>query len=362
MSRATELTEQLTMFGPRPAGSDAERRAARWATQQIGADPRRDAELETFWTRPNWALAQTWHLVLALGGSLLSTTQPTAGAAVILVALLCLLGDWTWGHSPGRWLTREHASQNVVSTSARERRVRLILTANLDTGAPDPDGATPGVGWLFWDAALIVWVLITALARVEGGRSTLLAILQLVPTVALILAGAWLLLARRPSDNAAGVGTALALTRLLDAAPPANLAVDLVITGAGAGYGLGLRRYLRRRRATLGVTNTVVLGLQSGSGAFYLSSDGPLLPTSFFAPLQALARETGMLSATSAHGCSPALPARMRRLPALSIGGDPDRVVAAGLELVDAIDAYVGGLAPQASRDRPPRSWSLRRG
>jgi hypothetical protein len=346
MSRATELTEQLRRTGHRPAGSDAERRAAIWAAAQISVDPRREAVLETFWGRPNWALAQSWHIALAVAGGLLSSTQASAGAAVIFVALLCVTGDWLTCVSPGRWLTHEQASQNVVSRSPREQRVRLIITAPLDSARTELDGLTPLAGWLFWIAALMVWLLITALARIEGRASTALAVLQLIPTVALVGAGAWLWLARRPGDNAAGVGAALALTRLLDAAPPANLAVDLVLTGAGTGDGLGLRRYLRRRRDELTVTNTVVIGTGAGPGAFYLRADGPLLPLRFFAPLQELAHRSAMLSPASARGCSAALPARLAHLPALSIGGDPDRVVEAGLELVDAIDAYVGALAP----------------
>jgi hypothetical protein len=360
MARATELTERLRAFGPRRAGGDPERRAAVWAAEQITADPRRQAVVETFWARPNWIGAQVWHIALAVAGSLLATTQAKAGAAVILVALLCLIGDWLTCRSPGRWLTREHASQNVVSTSPRERRVRLIITASLDTARLEPDHRRAAPGWLFWIAGLIVWVLITALVRVEHSRaSDLLAVLQLIPTVGLLAGGAWLLLARQPGDDAEGVGAALALIRLLDAAPPAHLAVDLVITGSASGYGQGLRHYLRTRRPSLNVLNTVVLGLAPGPGAYYLTADGPLVPLSFFAPLATLARQTGLLSADSARGCSPALPARLRGLPALTIGGEPERVVAAGLELVDGIDAYVGGLVPQTSRNRR-RRWFRR--
>jgi hypothetical protein len=357
VSRATELTEHLRQFGARPAGSDAERRAALWVAGQIRADPRRRAELETFWSRSNWAGAQSWHIALAVAGSLAATTRARVGAAVIFAALLFLICDWLTCRSPGRWLTREHASQNVVSASPREHRVRLILTANLDTGRLDPDHRGGAPGWLFWVTAAMLWVLITALVRVQGSRSTLLAVLQLIPTVALLGAGAWLLLARRPGDDGPGVAAALALVRLLDAAAPAHLAVDLVITGAGAGYGHGLRQYLRRRRRTLAITNTVVLGIAASSGAYYLTGDGPLIPMGFFGPLQTLARRTRLLAPRSARGCSPALPARLRHLPALTIGGTPDRVLAAGLELVDAIDAYVGGLAPQASPNRRPRTF-----
>jgi hypothetical protein len=344
MSRATELTEHLEAFGPRAAGGDAERRAAVWTARQIGTDPRRHAELETFWCRPNWAGAQAWHVGLAVAGSLLASTRAKPGAAIVFVALLAIIADWYLCLSPGRLLTRERASQNVVSPAPREAGVRLIVTANLDTGRLDPDHGRRAPGWLFWICLAGVWALVAALLRVEGGRSDLVAVLQLFPTVALILALTWLLVAARPGDNARAVAAALALTRILDAAPPANLAVDLVITGAGTGYGHGLRRYLRARRRALNVTNTVVLGIGSDRGAYYLASDSPLIPLSFFAPLRNLAQGTGTLTPRTGRSCSAALPGRLRGLPALTIGGDPDIVVASGLELVDAIDAYVGGL------------------
>jgi hypothetical protein len=363
MSRATELTEQLHAFGWRPAGGDAERRAAAWAAGQIRLDPRRRAEIETFWCRPNWAGAQAWHVALAVAGSLVAATQAKLGAAMIGVALLAILIDWFTCLSPGRLLTRERASQNVVSTSARTPRVRLIITAGLDTGRLDPDNDRGIPGWLFWICLLAVWALVAALLRVEGTGSTLSTAIQVIPTVGLIFAFGWLLLAGRPANGAPAVGAALGLARLLDAAPPANLGVDLVLTGAASGYGLGLRRYLRRHRLSLTVTNTVVLGISAGEGSHYLVADGPLLPLSFFAELRRLAAATGLLSPRSARGCSAALPARLAHLPALSLDGDPDRVIEAALELVDGIDAYVGGLVPQTSQSPHARLRDrLRRG
>ena len=358
MSRATELTEQLHAFGWRPAGGDAERRAAAWAAGEIRRDPRRSAEIETFWCRPNWAGAQAWHVALAVAGSLLAATQAKIGAVLILVALLAMLADWYTCLSPGRLLTRERASQNVVSASARPQRVRLIITAGLDTGRLDPDNDRGIPGWLFWICLLGVWALVAALLRVEGTGSTLSTAIQVIPTVGLIFAFGWLLLAGEPEDGAPAVGAVLALTRLLDAAPPANLGVDLVLTGVASGYGLGLRRHIRSHRRELGVTNTVVLGISAEDESHFLVADGPLLPLGFFAELRRLAAATGQLSPRSARGCSPALPARLAHLPALGIGGEPDRVVEAALALVDGIDAYVGGLEVASPG---PRSWWPRR-
>ncbi len=50
----------------------------------------------------------------ALAASLLSVSSPTIGAALILIALLSVLSDALLGVSPGRRMTQERASQNVV--------------------------------------------------------------------------------------------------------------------------------------------------------------------------------------------------------------------------------------------------------
>jgi hypothetical protein len=61
----------LVGFAGRGAGSDAERRAADWLAKRC-APLRPDAEVETFWCRPNSAAAHLWHLALAIAGSLAS--------------------------------------------------------------------------------------------------------------------------------------------------------------------------------------------------------------------------------------------------------------------------------------------------
>ncbi|HTU95830.1 MAG TPA: hypothetical protein VMF14_08305, partial [Solirubrobacteraceae bacterium] len=111
--RPVETAAQLSAFERRGAGSDAERRAAAWLAGELRA-ARREAALETFWCRPNWALAHAWHALLAIAGSLVMVSHAVVGGALVLVALLCVLGDWLTGRSPGRRLTRERASQNVL--------------------------------------------------------------------------------------------------------------------------------------------------------------------------------------------------------------------------------------------------------
>ena len=396
--RAEEIIQGLGAFPGRGAGTDAERRAAAWLASQAGSGRR--ASLEPFWCRPNWPLAAGWHAALGIAGSLLSVGHPRVGAVLILLALLSVLCDAHFGVSPGRRLTPERASQNVISeliSDPPHPRVRLIITANLDAGrlglAYRPAlrrrvarlhnmTGRRAPGWCAWLCIGLLWELATALARIEGSRGAAIAVLQLIPTVGLVLGLALLLelgsaaWAPAAGDNGSGVAVAVALARALDAAPPAQAAVALVLTGAGDGQGVGLRRYLRARRSELGPSTTVVLGIgPCADGRLrWLRSDGSLFPLQFFARLRALCREVAVmapdlgLDELRARGSSPALPARVARLPAIGLGcydeeglvprshqpsDTPDlispdaldRTLQAGLLLVDAIDAYLAGLA-----------------
>jgi hypothetical protein len=413
--RASEIIEALAGIGPRGAGSDGERRAALWLAREITSMPGgRTAELETFWCRPSWALAQAWHVGLGIAGSLVSVNHARVGGGIVLAALLCVIADALLGDSPGRRLTRERASQNVVSAppprSARrpapDRRVTLIITANYDAGRlglvyrdafrrrtararTRVAGLTPG--WAGWLALALVGVLVTALLRSGGAHGAPVGVAQLIPTVALVLALALLLeLATADTgpaagDNASGTAVAIALARALDAAPPAHADVALVLGGAGDGQALGLRHHLRARRRTLNATNAIILGVgASGAGTpCWLRSDGPLVPVAYFARLRALSREVAasepVLELREAHGrgTSPALPGRLRNLPAITLlaldpDGRPPRshqsldtaanvdpratdgVMQAALLLVDAIDAHLAELAsPPAAAARP---------
>ncbi|HWE33034.1 MAG TPA: M28 family peptidase [Solirubrobacteraceae bacterium] len=395
----------LAAFPGRGAGTDAERRAARWLCDQLDADGR-EARLEPFWCRPSWALASLWHVALGLIGSLVAVSSARVGGALVLVALLSTIADALTGRSPGRLLTPERASQNVVSeTGDQGRRVRLIITANYDAGRTGLvyrsalrrpaarlrqaiGGATPG--WAGWITIALAWLLAVAIARVGGSKGSVIGVLQLLPTVALVLGLA--LLAELASsnygpaagDNGSGVAAALALTRALDAGPPRNAAVELVLAGAGDGLPVGFRRYLRARRGSLKATNTVVLGIApcaAGQLRWWVS-DGPLVPRRYFARLRELAGQIAhdepFLRAAPhlGRGASPAQPARAAGLPAITIGrldehglapnsgtsadtaehvdaGAIDTTVQFGLMLVDAIDAYLGQMPATGDATAP---------
>jgi Peptidase family M28 len=410
--RPAETIASLASFEGRGAGTDAERRAARWLTAQLSSS-QRNVRVEPFWSRPNWALSHAWHAALGLAGSLLAVSEPRLGGALVLVALLSLLADGVMGTSLGRRLTPERASQNVVSGRADRQRVHLIITANYDVGraglvyrdrvrrvaawfASSTGRRSPG--WLAWLAIAMVWLLVVSVLRVDGYKGTTIGLVQLPPTAGLVLALALLLeqgtarFGPGANDNGSGAAAAIALARALDVSPPRRLDVELVLQGAGDCGAIGLRRYLRPRRKTYTAPTTIVLGIAAcGQGdPCWFDSDGALVPVGYFKQLRRLAasvaRENTHLGARPrrGRGATPALPARSRRLPAIALGaydqqglasrshqgadtperietGSVDRVVEFGLVLVDAIDAYLASraappAAEKGSEPAPPRA------
>jgi len=392
-----DIAGQLTRFRGRGAGTDAERRAAHWLAGRLRGG-RRKVTLQTFWCRPNGALAQAWHSLAAIVGSLLAVHHGFLGGAIVLAALLCVVADGLTGYSPGRRLTREHASQNVVSRAAAQpagARARLVVTANYDAGRTGLAyrnwlrGAAARLkrltgalspGWTGWLVILMAWLLAVAVERHRGLTGTPIGVLQLIPTAALVLALALLLeLAGAPfgpaaGDNGTGTAVAIALVRALDAAPPRHLDVELVLQGAGEAGMVGLRRHLRSRRGELRAANTIVLGIAAAGAGHprWWVSDGPLVPLPYLARLRGLAAQTAQAGSGPAvarphrgRGTGPALPARARGLPALTIGcldgrglpprahqatdlaaaidpAAPDALLQYALTLVDAIDADLG--------------------
>ena len=102
-----------------------------------------------------------------------------------------------------------------------------------------------------------------------------------------------------------------------------------MLAGAGDGEMLGLRRHLRSRRDEPASDSTLVLGIGpcgAGTPRWWLS-DGPLWPLRFNDRLRALA--AGVTPAQPlprrGRGVSPAWPARVAGIPAVSIGCLDDR-------------------------------------
>jgi hypothetical protein len=381
---AAQTAAQLTEFARRGAGTNSERLAAVWLRGETESR-HREATIETFWCRPNWALAHGWHALVAIAGSLVMVSNARVGGGLVLLSLISIGADWLTGRSLGRRLTPEHASQNVVSQplatnaaddpDAPEQRVRLIITANYDAGRAGlvyrprlrratallrrltGDGRlTPG--WLGWLVIAEVWLLAVAVIR-DLGSSTpgpAVGVLQLIPTVVLVLHLALLLelaasdFGPAAGDNAAGTAVALGLVRALDTAPPRRLSVELVLQGAGDGGMTGLTRYLRARRRQLSSRNAIVLGIGpcGGDRTCWWTGDGNLLPLRYHGRLRDLAAalaasDHGLTAAGHrGRGASPALPGRIAGIPAINLGCLDDRGLPARShareDITDALD------------------------
>jgi Peptidase family M28 len=399
--RAAQTVSGLTSFARRGAGTDAERRAALWLAGELQSS-RREATVETFWCRPNWALAHAWHSLLGLAGSLVIVSDPKLGGAIVILALVSVAADSLTGQSLGRRLSPERASQNVVSRTDDDdddQRITLIVTSNYDagrTGLVNRDGprslaawarrvAADGrltLGWLGWLEVCLAWLVVVAFLRNAGATGSPIGVAQLIPTFALVLELALLLdlavseFGPGAGDNASGTAVALALVGALDAAPPRRLSVELVLQGAGDGSMIGLAKHLRTHRRELRPANTVVLGIAAcGQGQpRWWVSDGALVPLRYLGRLRGLAEQVGGAGtnldarAHRGRGATPALPGRAAGLPALAIGcldarglaprshqardvadsldpGVMDALLEFALTLVDAIDAGLAGSA-----------------
>jgi hypothetical protein len=405
--RLTETVSGLVGFKRRGPGTDAERRASIWLGDEL-ARTGRDVRIEPFWCRPNTALAHTWHVALAIAGSLIAIPSHTVGAVLVAIALVSIVADATTGMSLGRRLTLEHASQNVIATSPNKpaHPVRLIITANYDAGRAalayrDVFRATSArlrrllgnraPGWLAWLTIATAWLLATAIMRIAGVSKSTVGAVQLVPTVGLVIAAPLLLdlagadWSPGANDNASGVAIAMSLASALDAAPPAGVAVDLVLTGAGEGGGIGLRKYLRANRPTLQPSNAIVVGVAATGGGRprWWVGDGQFFPLRTSRTLRTLAAATAagephlQAAPHRGRGATPALPALKRRLPAIAIGCLDDRGLAPhshqagdtednvdpkslddalqfGLMLVDAIGEHVENNPPVQPRASTP--------
>jgi hypothetical protein len=347
---AVETASDLSSFSGRRGGSDAERRAALWLSDRLRSQGRA-ATIETFWCRPNWALAHAWHAVLGLGASVLIVSEPWIGGGLALVTVASIAFDAATGRSLGRRLTPERASQNVVAPdpAATPGTARVIVTANYDAGRAGlvyrtgprmlaatlrrvAAGGRLTPGWLGWLTIALLWLVVIAIARNAGSSGTVIDIVQLVPSIGLLVATVALVeLGLSPpspaaGDNAAGVAVALAAVAALDARADGSAAVDLVLQGATDRDPAGPRRYLGRDGAAR--ARPIVLGIAaSGSGSpRWWRSDGPLWPLGYDRRLRELAADVCQTAdGHRGRGTTPALGARAAGLRAIAIGCLDDR-------------------------------------
>ena len=283
------------VFAPRPVCSDAERRLAVWAHDDLRARGHA-AWVETHWIRPQLAASLALGCALTAAGGLIAIGAPVTGSIVAGVGALSVAIDASGRAGPLRWLLPRRATQVVLVapdegttgrdlTAASDERagrelaatgeerpgrdeervaaVELVLVARTDVprgGLARRLGRVPGGLW--WLAGCALAVVGAAAARVAGVDGTPLGALQLAPTVVLLaaVAGALDSLASPVGDGraeAAALTAALAAHDRLARDPPPGVAAGLLLAPPGV-----LRAHLRRER--LDARGAALLHVRSG--------------------------------------------------------------------------------------------------
>jgi hypothetical protein len=396
-----DVIRELCSFEGRLAGTDAERRAANWLVGRLRGAGRR-AEVEPTHVHPQYALVEAAHCALGFAGSLAAIPVPALGFAIVLATAVSMYLDVNARFYLLRRLFFRRSSQNVVSPGKHpEAPARVFLCAHYDaarTGAAfDPKRVARATRLahrspvplgpfrvLFWSLAVLLPVLGARMAGVDSG---LLSLLQLLPTIVLLV-GVFLLtdielsdVVPAANDNASGVATVLSVAEELDAQPPQNLDVWVVLTGGGECLMEGMRAFVRSRRRELDRDSTYFVVLDSvGRGTIrYETGEGPAVTyemdrrlVQLCEAISAADREDGNRYRAEAHRNgvgSDALPPRLAKLRATTITclengalapanyhrpeDRPDRLDEEALdraqgfavELVRAIDGDVGRLA-----------------
>jgi hypothetical protein len=291
-----QVIRELCSFEERLAGTDAERRAGNWLATRL-----RDAgwrvEVEPTHIHPQYALVQAAHCGLGFAASLIAIVSPVAGLAIALLTAVSMYLDLNARAYLLRRLFFRRASQNVVSAGRRaEAPARLLLCANYDAPRTGPFFRSTTVARFAWldrlsplplgPFRILFWSLVALLpilgARLAGADSTLLSVVQLIPTLILLI-GILMLVNQELSDvtpgandNASGVAAVLSLADELDANPPENLDVGILFTGGGACLMEGTRRFLRAHRRQLDRGTTYFLNVEApGRGEVrYLAGEG----------------------------------------------------------------------------------------
>jgi hypothetical protein len=351
--------DSLTSIGPRRAGSESERRAARQLQQRL-EEMGREAHVEPTRVRPDYALANLVHAVAGIVGSVLSVYVPLAGLVLTAAATVSAFGDLTGTFHLVRSLMPARASQNVVSDEDEDKPGLLVLVAHYDAPRRSLLSAPRLRAWPRWVFWSLVVVTVCSVGRLAGLSATWFTVIQFIPTVVLIASTPLFADAAigdtspGARDNAAGVATVLRLAQTYSGRLE-HFNLMVVFTGASAEFGLGFRQWLKRRKGQLDPSATAVISVDDvgGGDTLYAEKEGAVFVSRMHPMLLELASEDGR--ATITREVSDAYIARASGLPALRItsesADDPDKPPDAdslartydfAAALIERIDAEIG--------------------
>ena len=349
-----ELIRELCSVERRGPGTDAERRAANMLAGRLRAGGRR-AEIEPTYVRPQYALAHALHAAIAIAGSVLATVEPAVGFGLVLLAAASIYLDLNTRFYLARRLLFRRASQNVVSPGPNpEAPLRVILSAHYDaarTGYVFGERShrlarrlSPRMRVLLGPFRLIFWGGIAPLlpilgARMAGVDANWLSVLQLFPTIVLIVAVFLLVdialseIVPGAYDNASGVAAVLSAAAALEADRPANIDLWVVLAGSEESNCEGMRSFVRAHRKELDKERTVVLVVDGASWGevHYEVSEGPVVSLGLDPELIELCEALDAAGESAKPVRSPlltdALPARVRGYRAIAITSIEDGLV-----------------------------------
>jgi hypothetical protein len=325
--------DDLRKIGPRRAGSEAERRAARHLEKRL-QELGREARLEPIRVHPDFGLTYAIHAVAGVVASVLSVYAPLFGLALAAAPTISAFGDLTGTFHLVRSLMPVRASQNVISEEDNGKPGLIVLVAHYDA---------PLTGMLLdrrlraWPRAMLIsltLITICAFGRLFGIESTPLTVIQFIPTVVLIAITPLFVdltmsnTGEGAADNAAGVATALRVAES-HSGKLTHFDLAILLTGASAHFGLGMRAWLKRNRKALNPEATAVISLDNlGSGtSAYAAKEGPVFYSRMNPTLVQAVRDAG--AAYTSTDLSDAYLVRAAGVPALRIstterGTDPD--------------------------------------
>lgn len=344
-----EVVDELCSFERRGPGTDAERRAANMLAGRLRALGRR-ADVEPTYVHPQYALVHLINVAAAIAGSLVAISRPAIGFALVLAAATSAYLDLNTRLYLARRLLFRRASQNVYSPGPNTAApLRLVLVAHYDAGRS---------GWIFGERGvklarrlsartrvllgpfrIVFWGGFVPLlpilgARMAGVDAGWLSVLQLIPTILLIVT-AFLLIDIALSeivpgayDNASGVATVLAAAQRLREEPPSDLDVSVLLAGSEESLCEGMRAWVTSHRDEFDRETTLFVNVDGTSygTVHYQLSEGPVIsyPTD-----EGLVELCEALGAAGGDGARPspvrsplltdALPARVRGLRAITV-------------------------------------------
>jgi hypothetical protein len=291
-----ELIRELCSFEGRRAGTDAERRAAEWLATRL-RDGGRRAVVEPTYVHPQYGLVHALHCAVGFAGSLVAIVAPPVGFAMVLLAALSMYLDLNGRFYLARRLFFRRASQNVVSPGKLPKApARLFICAHYDSARAGAAFQPKRVARasrlarrlpfpiapfrvLFWSLAILLPILGARMAGIDSG---LISLLQLVPTLILLI-GVFMLtdielsdVVPGANDNASGVATALSLAQEVDAEAPENLDVWLLFTGGEECQMEGMRAFIRAHRKSIDRESTyfVVIDAVGAGTVRYETGEG----------------------------------------------------------------------------------------